>query len=141
MKDALQEVESAGLPAGAREAEEIQQRRERWSWVEPGVWTDRMLAALEAGVKGGRWFSLVDKVYAERTLRVAWERVQRNHGAAGVDRQSIEAFAARADRYLAELARDLRAGTYRPQSVRRVMIPKPGRPEKGRWGYRRSRIG
>ena len=89
-----------------------------------------MLATLEEGVKGGKWFSLVDKVYAERTLRLAWERVKRNHGSAGVDRQSIEAFAARAERNLAELARDLREGTYRPQSVRRVMIPKPGRPEK-----------
>lgn len=130
MKDTPRETKSAGLPGEAREAEEARQRRERWSWVEPEVWTDRMLAALEEGVKGGRWFSLVDKVYAERTLRLAWERVERNHGAAGVDRQSIEAFAARAARYLAELAGDLRAGTYRPQSVRRVMIPKPGRPEQ-----------
>jgi len=125
-----QEAELAGLPEEAREAEEAQRRRERWRWVEPGVWTDRMLATLEQGVKGGKWFSLVDKVYAERTLRVAWERVQRNHGAAGVDRQSIDAFAARADKYLAELARDLRAGTYWPQAVRRVMIPKPGRSEQ-----------
>ncbi len=125
-----QEEESAGLSARAREAEEAQQRRERFGWVESEVWTDRMLAALEEGVKGGRWFSLVDKVYAERTLRLAWERVERTHGAAGVDRQSIEAFAARADRYLAEIAKELRAGTYRPGSVRRVMIPKPGGPEK-----------
>jgi RNA-directed DNA polymerase len=126
VKGVPQERESAGLPEEAREAEEAQQRRERWGWVEPEVWTDRMLAALEVGVKGGRWFSLVDKVYAERTLRLAWERVERHHGAAGVDRQSIAAFAARAERYLAELAGDLRAGTYRPQPVRRVMIPKPG---------------
>ena len=130
MRAKPQEEGSAGLLDWAREAEEAQQRRERWGWVEPEVWTDRMLAALAEGVKGGRWFSLVDKVYAERTLRLAWERVKRNHGSAGVDRQSIEAFAARADRYLAELANDLRAGTYRPQSVRRVMIPKSGRPEK-----------
>ena len=130
MRDAAQEGTSAGLPAGAREAEETERRRERWGWVEPGVWTERMLATLEEGVKGGKWFSLVDKVYAERTLGLAWQRVRRNHGAAGVDRQSIEAFGARADRYLAELARDLREGTYRPQSVRRVMIPKPGRPEQ-----------
>lgn len=89
-----------------------------------------MLAALEQGVKGGRWYSLWDKVYAERTLRAAWERVRRNAGSAGVDRQSVQAFAARAERYLAELASDLRAGTYRPQPVRRVWIPKPGRAER-----------
>lgn len=38
----------------------------KWQWVEPSVWTDRMLAALEHGVKGGKWFSLIDKVYAVR---------------------------------------------------------------------------
>ena len=41
-----QEDELAGLPEEAREAEEAQQRRECWGWVEPGVWTDRMLATL-----------------------------------------------------------------------------------------------
>lgn len=38
------------------------QRRERWLWAETSVWTDRMLAALEYGVKGDVWFSLIDKV-------------------------------------------------------------------------------
>ena len=125
------EEESVGVPEGATQAEEAErERRERWGWVEARVWTERMLAALEEGVRGGKWFSLMDKVYAERTLRAAWERVERKRGAAGVDRQSVEAFGARAEEYLAELARDLRAGTYRPRSIRRVWIPKPGRAEK-----------
>jgi len=34
--------------------------RDRWSWTERAVWTDRMLTALEKGVKGGVWFSLID---------------------------------------------------------------------------------
>ena len=34
----------------------------RWAWTEPAVWTERMLTALEQGVKGGVWFSLIDKV-------------------------------------------------------------------------------
>jgi RNA-directed DNA polymerase len=89
-----------------------------------------MLAALENGVKGGRWYSLMDKVYAERTLRLAWERVQCNAGSAGVDGQGVQAFAAQAERYLAEMARGLREGAYRPQPVRRVWIAKPGRAEK-----------
>jgi hypothetical protein len=42
----------------------------------PGVWTARMLAALEKGVKGGKWYSLIDKVYPEAALRAAL--VQRN---------------------------------------------------------------
>jgi RNA-directed DNA polymerase len=83
-----------------------------------------MVSALENGVTGGKWFSLIDKVYAPTTLALAWNKVRANGGAAGVDRQSIERFAVRAETYLAELATDLRAGQYRPQPIRRVEIPK-----------------
>lgn len=121
-------------PVGTHDAE-IEQRRERWGWVEPAIWTDRhpcagTRTALETGVKGGRWFSLMDTVSAERTLVVAWDRVKRNRGAAGVDRQSVTAFEAHAERYLGECAEALRNGTYRPQPVRRVWIDKPGRSEQ-----------
>jgi RNA-directed DNA polymerase len=85
-----------------------------------------MLAALENGVKGGRWFSLIDKVYRAETLRAAWQKVKANAGAAGVDGQSVERFAARAELYLEELGTALKRGTYRPQPVRRVEIPKGG---------------
>ena len=95
-----------------------------WSWVEASVWTDRMLLALENGVKGGVWYSVMDKVYAPATLAAAWAKVRANGGAAGVDRQSIERFATHADEYLAELSRALRAGDYRPAAIRRVEIPK-----------------
>jgi RNA-directed DNA polymerase len=97
-----------------------------WSWVEASVWNERMLAALENGVKGGRWFSLIDKVYRAETLRAAWQKVKANAGAAGVDGQSVERFAARAELYLEELGTALKRGTYRPQPVRRVEIPKGG---------------
>ena len=56
-----------------------------------------MLSALGNGVKGGVWYSLMDKVYAPATLAAAWAKVQVNGGAAGVDRQSIERFAANAE--------------------------------------------
>jgi RNA-directed DNA polymerase len=85
-----------------------------------------MLAALENGVQGGKWFSLIDKVYRAETLRAAWQRVKANGGAAGVDRQSVERFAARGEMYLEELSTALKKGTYRPQPVRRVEIPKGG---------------
>ncbi|HSM18026.1 MAG TPA: group II intron reverse transcriptase/maturase, partial [Gemmatimonadales bacterium] len=55
---------------------------------------------------------------------VAWERVRANRGAAGVDGVSVERFAARSEVYLTELETALRAGSYRPQPVRRVDIPK-----------------
>ena len=85
-----------------------------------------MLAALGNGVKGNKWFSLIDKVYRASTLQAAWTQVKANRGAAGIDRQSVEGFAADELVYLGELARDLEQGTYRPQAVRRVEIPKAG---------------
>ncbi|MBZ0089235.1 MAG: group II intron reverse transcriptase/maturase, partial [Thermoanaerobaculia bacterium] len=83
-----------------------------------------MLSALENGVTGGKWYSLIDKVYALATLGLAWTKVQANRGAAGVDGQSVDRFAAKAEFYLSELATALRDGSYRPQAVKRVEIPK-----------------
>ena len=83
-----------------------------------------MLAALGNGVRGGKWHSLIDKVGAPQTLWAAWQRVAANHGAAGIDRMSVERFAAKAEHYLAELARALREGSYQPDPLRRVHIPK-----------------
>ena len=98
-----------------------------WSWVAAEVWNERMLAALGNGVRGGKWFSLIDKVYRPATLRAAWRRVAANAGAAGVDRQSVAQFAARAEVYLGELEAALKADRYQPLAVLRVEIPKgPG---------------
>ena len=83
-----------------------------------------MLAALRIGVKGGKWHSLIDKVSRVETLRLGWAQVEKNAGAAGVDRMSVERFAQAQERYLAELAFGLRDGSYCPQPVRRVYIPK-----------------
>jgi RNA-directed DNA polymerase len=89
-----------------------------------------MLTALEQGVKGGVWFSLIDKVYAKPTLEAAWARVQANAGAGGSDAQSVSMFAQRADWHLEQLHQQLRQGTYAPLPVRRVWIDKPGSPDK-----------
>lgn len=95
-------------------------------WIDRSIWTQRMLAALDNGVKGGKWFSLIDKVYRAQTLAAAWQQVRGNKGAAGIDKQSIECFAANAERYLDELAQDLKEGRYEAAAVRRVEIPKAG---------------
>jgi RNA-directed DNA polymerase len=108
------------VPARAKRGAEARD----WSWVEASVWTDRMVLALVNGVKGGRWYSLMDKVYAPDTLEAAWSHVLANGGAAGVDGESLERFAARQELYLSELAADLREGRYHPQPVKRVDIPK-----------------
>jgi len=76
------------------------------------------------------WFSLHDKVFAERTLRAAYARVARNRGAAGVDGMTVAAFGERLDEEIARLRAAWKAGTYRPQAVRRTWIPKPGTNEQ-----------
>lgn len=89
-----------------------------------------MLEALERGVKGGVWFSLIDKVYASRTLAAAWRQVHARDGAGGVDRQTVAQFATHAEKHLEHLSAALRTGTYVPQPVRRCWIEKQGSGEK-----------
>lgn len=113
---------ASAVPVGAKQGAEAQGRD--WSWVEASIWTERMVSALGNGVRGGKWYSLMDKVYAPQTLALAWAKVRANQGAAGVDGQSVERLAAGAETYLAELSRELREGSYRGQPVRRVDIPK-----------------
>ena len=117
----------AQVPMAAKQAGEV---RDRWSWSEPTVWTDRMLTTLEHGVKGGKWFSLIDKVYAMRTLRAAFARVKANRGTAGVDHQRVGQFEARLEQNLRRLSETLCTDQYRPQAIRRVWIPKPGGRQK-----------
>ncbi len=88
-----------------------------------------MLTALEQGVKGGKWFSLIDKVHRERTLRAAFSHVAANKGAAGVDRVTVTMFDERLEENLKSLSEDLQSGRYRPQQIRRHYIPKPGSKE------------
>jgi len=113
---------------GAKHAGEAVQSR--WDWVEPAVWTRRMLQALEAGVKGGRWFSLMDKVWSLANLRRSFAQVKSNDGASGADRQTIGMFERHLEANLEKLSRELREGRYRPSAVRRVWIDKLGSAEK-----------
>jgi RNA-directed DNA polymerase len=116
--------ESKASAVPARATQGAKTHAGKWTWVEASIWNERVLAALENGVKGGKWFSLIDKVYRPQTLRAAWSKVAKNAGAAGVDRQSIEQFAAGEEVYLRELEEALKGGSYKPLAVRRVEISK-----------------
>ena len=130
-KEETMEPRPASVPPKAMQAGEVPDPLDlrQWAWIEPSVWTPRMLTALIQGVKGGVWFSLIDKVYSAGNLAAAAAKVVANRGAAGVDHVDVEAFGYRMDENLKSLAEQLRAGTYRPQAIRRVYIPKPGSDE------------
>jgi len=119
LRQSVSEASAVSLTKQGAEA-----RGGKWSWVEASVWNERMLAALENGVKGGKWFSLIDEVYRPATLEAAWRKVAANAGGAGVDGQSVELFAARSETYLHELEQALKSGEYQPLAVKRVEIPK-----------------
>lgn len=80
-----------------------------------------------------RFHALYDKLSLSYVLESAWELVQRNQGAAGVDRQTLaDIEAGGVLEFLAEIAQSLRDKSYRPQPVRRVEIPKSGIPTRTR---------
>ncbi len=89
-----------------------------------------MLATLnQNSVRAGKWHSLMDKVYRPANLYSAYREVAANKGAAGVDNITIEDFTARLVRNVDKLEQQLRDGSYVPQEIKRVNIPKPGTTE------------
>lgn len=120
----MKEAQEDEQPRTVQELERGGEVRARWSWAEPSVWTERMLEALETGVRGGKWHSLIDKVIREQSLQVAWKQVEARRGGGGIDGLSVSTFAKRSDKRLTRLSEQLREGTYEPYAVKRVWIPK-----------------
>lgn len=116
------------VPARDRpEGEDLWQRY----GAERGVWTEAMLIALhDRRVKGSKWFSLIDKVSHQRTLEIAWSKVEANAGACGVDGVNIAHFSKYSARRLLAVNKHLREGSYQPSAIKRVHIPKAGSKEK-----------
>ena len=125
--DRQSEVEPPQVPATDKQGgEELWQRYK----AERGVWSLRMLEALERGVKGGKWFSLIDKVYREETLAKAWEKVKSNAGSCCVDGITVDRFERESQRRLEAVNGQLKGGDYRPLPARRKWLAKPGSKEK-----------
>ena len=88
-----------------------------------------MLTTLIEGVEGNKWFRLYDKVFSERNLFAATQQVASKKGAAGVDHVTVDEFGSQLPENLWQLSDSLKAGTFHPQAIRRVHIPKPGTNE------------
>ena len=101
-------------------------KAERW------IWSKKMLEALDKGVKGNKWFSLIDKVFKVTTLELAWAKVLSNVPARrdGVDGITVKRFAKDSHTRLLAVKEQIEGNVYQPQSIKRVWIPKPGSPEK-----------
>jgi RNA-directed DNA polymerase len=99
-------------------------------WAHPMVWTERMLAALQRGVRGSKWHALIDKVYDPRNLFSAARKVVGKKGAPGVDQQTVDSFDEREREELERLGTLLQSDQYQPRATRRVWIPKPGSSEQ-----------
>jgi len=121
------EAASARVPERDKQVEEDLWQRHK---AERGIWTEPMLAALERGLKGNKWFSLIDKVSTERTLQLAWEKVRSNAGACGVDGITVGRFEQDSQSRLLAVKEYLSKGTYQAKPVKRVWIDKPGSAEK-----------
>src|SRR2546421_3021135 len=78
-----------------------------------------------------RFYLLYDKIYREDILSHAYELVKANKGAPGVDGQTFEQIELQGrQEWLEGIRKDLHDKTYKPQPVRRVLIPKPGGGER-----------
>jgi len=76
--------------------------------VEPVVWTERMLATLETGIEGGKWFRLIDKVWSPKNLGRSLQKVVAKGGSAGIDQQSARQIEVHKDQTIAKLEEELR---------------------------------
>jgi RNA-directed DNA polymerase len=125
----VKETQLQGKLPGVPQAKQGRDVPPQWAWTEASVWTERMVATLERGIKHGKWYSLIDKVWKLENLQSAVKQVSRNRGGAGVDEQPCADYQRQSPGRLPGLQARLQCGEYRPKAVKRVWIPKLGSRE------------
>lgn len=125
MKNTQTQLRLPGVPL-AKQGREVAQP---WEWTEASVWTERMLATLERGIKGGKWFSLMDKVWRTENLQKAVQKVARGKSAKKPDGRKCRCYLEQSTWRLPRLQEKLKGGHYHPQPAQRVWIPKLGSKE------------
>jgi RNA-directed DNA polymerase len=125
VKETQLQIKLPGVPL-AKQGREIPPQ---WEWTEEAVWTERMLATLERGVKGGKWYSLYDKVWKMENLQRAVEKVAAGKSRSKPDGRKCRRYAEQSARRLPELQRMLKEDRFEPKPAQRVWIPKLGSNE------------
>ena len=125
MKETQLQIKLPGVPL-AKQGREVPPR---WAWTEAAVWSQRMLATLERGIKGGKWYSLHDKVWKMENLQRAVEKVTTGKSPKKADGRRCRRYAEQSAQRLPQLQGHIQSGQYQPQPVQRVWIPKLGSKE------------
>jgi RNA-directed DNA polymerase len=128
VKETQLQMKLPGVPRdnGAKQGREV---APRWGWTEAAVWTERMLATLERGIQGGKWYSLHDKVWKMENLQRAVEKVAAGKSPKKADGRKCRRYAEQSAQRLPLLQRSIRSGQYQPKPAQRVWIPKLGSKE------------
>ena len=106
MSDAQLQMKLPGVPM-AKQGREVPPH---WEWTEASVWTERMLATLERGITGGKWFSLIDKVWKMENLQRAAEKVAEGKSPKKPDGRRCRQYAEQSAKRLPALQRNIRNG-------------------------------
>jgi RNA-directed DNA polymerase len=125
VKDTQLQIKLPGVPM-AKQGRDVP---EKWKWTEAAVWTERMLATLERGIKGGKWYSLMDKVWKMANLQRAVEKVVRGKSEKKADGRKCRRYAEHSARRLPSLQLALQKEQYQPKPAQRIWIPKLGSKE------------
>jgi RNA-directed DNA polymerase len=125
VKEIQLQIELPGVPK-AKQGREVPPQ---WEWTEAVVWTERMLATLEGGIKGGKWFSLIDKVWRMDNLQRAVQKVAQGKSQKKTDGRKCRRYAEESPWRLPALQRNIQNGSYQPKPAQRVWIPKLGSKE------------
>jgi len=119
------------LPQGAARVDESPKQAAgvRLSEASQEIWTKGMLETLARGIKGGVWFSLIDKVWNPEHLKLGAKEVIQNKGAAGIDHRSWEQLKEELETEVEMVSVQLREGRFQVKPVKRVWIEKLGSTE------------
>jgi len=125
VKETQLQIKLPGVPR----AKQGREAPPQWEWTEASVWTERMLATLERGITGGKWYSLMDKVWKMENLQRAVQKVAAGKSPKKPDGRRCRQYAEQSARRLPPLQRNIQSGQYRPAPAQRVWIPKLGSKE------------